>query len=143
MTEDQQQNYQEQLESDRAISQIKTNEEAEEKENQPEKQEKMDTTMFAILLLLCVVGDLIDILTVGTIGWLVGLFIDGIVLLVTGLSKAGRKQFKRILFGVLGETIPVPFLAMIPFRSLFLIWSFIKSRSVTIQSISSVAPKVI
>ena len=139
LTEEQ---YQEQLESDRALSQIEQDREEKEKENQPQKPEKMDTTMFAILLLLCVIGDLIDILTVGTIGWLVGLFIDGILLLATGLSRAGRKQFKRILVGVLGETIPIPFLAIVPFRSLFLTWGFIKSRSSIAAAIDSKATSV-
>lgn len=133
---------QEQLESDRAIYQAGQEREEEEKRNQPQKPEKMDSVLFAILLLLCVIGDLIDILTVGTIGWIVGLFIDGILLLATGLSKAGRKQFKRILVGVLGETIPIPLLAIVPFRSLFLTWGFIKSRSSTVQKMSSHLNKV-
>jgi len=129
MPEDQQQNYQEQLESDRAISQIKSAaQEEENREDRPETPAKMDTTLFAILLLLCVVADFIDIITIGTIGWLIGLFVDGILLLSAGFSKAGRKQFKRILLGVIGETIPIPFLAILPFRSLFLTWSFVKSR---------------
>lgn len=128
MSEDQQQNYQEQLESDRAIYQTEQEKEEEEKKNQPKKQDKMDTTLFAILLILCVVADFLDILTVGTIGWLVGLIVDAILLLSVGLSKGGRKQFKRILIGVVGETIPLPLLSILPFRSLFLIWSFVKSR---------------
>lgn len=125
LTEEQQQ---EQLESDRALSQAEADREEDEKKNQAETPEKMDTMMFAILLLLCVVADFIDIITVGTIGWLVGLFVDAVLLLSVGLSKGGRKQFKRILIGVIGETVPVPFLAMLPFRSLFLVWSFVKSR---------------
>lgn len=128
MPENQQQNYQEQLESDRALYQADQEREAEEKENQPQNPEKMGIMFFSILLLLCVVADFIDIITVGTIGWLVGLFVDAILLLSAGLSKAGRKQFKRILLGVIGETIPIPLLAVLPFRSLFLTWSFIQSR---------------
>ena len=128
MPEDQQQNYQEQLESDRAISQAEQERKDEEIKNQPQKPEKMGIMFFSILLLLCVVADFIDMITVGTIGWLVGLFVDAVLLLASGLSKAGRKQFKRILLGVIGETIPIPFLAILPFRSLFLTWSFIQSR---------------
>jgi len=128
MPEEQQQNYQEQLESNRALYQTEQEREAEEKENQPQQTPQMDTMFFAILLILCIVADFIDIITVGTIGWLVGLFVDAILLFSVGLSKGGRKQFKRMLIGVIGETLPIPLLAILPFRSLFLIWSFVKSR---------------
>ena len=141
MPEDQQQNYQEQLESDRALSQNEQEREEENKENQPETSAKMDTMLFAILLLLCVVADLVDMITVGTIGWVMGLFVDAVLLLAVGLSKGGRKQFKRIIIGIIGEKIPV--INILPFRSLFLIWSFVKSRSATIQSVSTVSHKVI
>ncbi len=116
---------QEQLESDRAVSQ---NTSAQEKENKNQSKEsaKMDTMMFIILLLLCVVADFVDMLTVGTIGWIIGFFVDGILLLTIGLSKGGRKQFKRILVGVVGDSIPI--LAILPFRSFFLVWSFVQSR---------------
>ncbi len=126
---------QEQLESDRALYQAKQEREEEEKKNQPQNPEKMGIMFFAILLLLCVIGDLIDIFTGGTIGWFIGLFIDAIVLLATGLSKAGRKQFKRIIIGIIGDSIPI--LAFLPFRSIFLTWGFIKSRSSTAQKLSS------
>lgn len=114
---------QEQLESDRAIYQTESEQEG---KNKPEATAKMDTMMFAILLLLCVVADFVDILTAGTIGWLIGLFVDSVLLLSVGLSKGGRKQFKRMVIGVIGDTIPI--LAVAPFRSFFLIWSFVKSR---------------
>ena len=128
MPEDQEQNYQEQLESDRAFSRAEQEREDEERENQPETPARMGMMFFAILLLLCVVADFVDMITVGTIGWLVGLFVDAILLLSAGLSRAGRKQFKRIVIGVIGETVPIPFLAILPFRSFFLVWSFVKSR---------------
>lgn len=126
MSENQQQNYQEQLESDRAIYQNSSTQEEENKENQPETPAKMGTMFFAILLLLCVVADFIDIVTAGTIGWLVGLFVDAILLLSVGISKGGRKQFKKIVIGVIGDSIPI--LAILPFRSFFLTWSFVQSR---------------
>lgn len=121
--------FQEQLESERAISQVNDDKEAGKDSNnsQPKESQEMGIMFFSILLLLCVIGDLIDIFTAGTIGWLVGLFIDGILLLAIGVSRAGRKQFKRILIGVIGDSIPI--LAVVPFRSFFLVWSFVKSRS--------------
>ncbi len=118
----QEEQFQEQLESDRATPQT----ESPQEENQSEAPVKMDTMLFAILLLLCVVADLIDVFTAGTVGWFVGLFVDAILLLALGLSKSGRKQFKRMIIGVIGDSIPV--LAFLPFRSFFLIWSFVKSR---------------
>ena len=120
--------YREQLESDRAVYQTEQERKEEEAKNHPRNPEKMGLMFFSILLLLCAIADFIDILTVGTIGWLMGLFVDAVLLLSAGLSKAGRKQFKRILLGVIGETIPIPFLAILPFRSLFLVWSFVNSR---------------
>lgn len=117
---------QEQLESDRAISQAESEQEEENKETQPKEPVKMGTMFFAILLLLCVVADFIDMLTAGTIGWIIGLFVDGILLFATGLTKAGRKQFKRITVGVIGEKVPI--INILPLRSLFLTWSFVKSR---------------
>lgn len=123
MPEDQQQNYQEQLEADRAATQTEPEQPGQEDLPEPAK---MGIMFFAILLILCVIADLVDFFTVGTIGWLIGLFVDAILLLSVGLSKGGRKQFKRIVIGVIGDSIPV--LAILPFRSLFLIWSFVKSR---------------
>ena len=122
---------QEQLESARAVDQqildaqeAKTQAEtvAQEKEGK-----KIGTMFFFILLILCIIGDIIDIITVGTIGWLVGLFIDAILLMSMGVSKGGRKQFKRMIIGVIGDSIPI--VNILPFRSGFLIWSYIKSRA--------------
>ncbi len=140
-TLEQSQEWQEQIESDRALDRTEADQEEQEKNSQPKESPKMGVMFFSILLILCVTGDLIDILTGGTIGWLVGLFIDGIVLLATGMSKAGRKQFKRIVIGLIGDSIPI--LSILPFRSIFLTWGFVKSRSATVQSISSVAQKVV
>lgn len=137
LTEEQ---YQEQLESQRALDQAESDRKEEEKSNQPQKPEKMGVMFFSIFLLLCIIGDLIDIFTVGTIGWLVGLFIDGIVLLATGMSKAGRKQFKVIAVGLIGDSVPI--LAVLPFRSIFLTWGFIKSRSSIASAIDSKATSV-
>lgn len=116
----------EQLERERNISRVDIEGEEQKEQNQPEKLERMGIVFFTILLLLCVVADFIDMLTAGTIGWLVGLFVDGILLLAIGLTKAGRKQFKKIIIGVIGEK--VPFVNILPLRSFFLIWSFVKSR---------------
>lgn len=93
---------------------------------EPESPKKIGVMFFFILLILCVMADFIDLLTLGTVGWLFGLFVDAVLLVSVGLSKAGRRQFKRTLVGVIGDTIP--FLNIMPLRSLFFIWSFIKSR---------------
>ncbi len=116
---------QEQLESDRAVSQ-RQEEERQKKPQQEDKDNQMGVMFFSILLLLCVVGDLIDFFTVGTIGWVIGLFIDAVLLIAGGLNKAGRKQFKKIVVGAIGDSIPI--LNILPFRSFFLIWSFVNSR---------------
>lgn len=121
-----QEQLQEQLESDRAVSQNASAQEEENKKNKSKEPAKMGTMMFAILLLLCVIADFVDMLTVGTIGWIIGFFVDGILLLSIGMSKGGRKQFKKMLVGVIGDSIPI--LAILPFRSFFLVWSYVKSR---------------
>ena len=120
----QEEQLQEQLGSERAVTQAEAD--GEGTEAQPETPARMGTMFFTILLLLCVIADFIDMLTVGTIGWVVGFFVDAILLLSFGLSKGGRKQFKKMVIGVIGDSIPI--LAILPFRSFFLIWSFVKSR---------------
>ncbi len=89
--------------------------------------EKMGLLFFIFAMFFCVIGDLIDFFTGGTIGWLIGLFIDGILALMFGLSKAGRKQFKRMAVGLIGESFPI--IATLPLRTIFLIWSFVSSHS--------------
>ena len=116
---------------------------AEQEEREPystKPEEKMGLLFFIAALFFSVIGDLIDFFTAGTIGWLIGLFIDGILALMFGLSKAGRKQFKRMLVAFVGESIPI--IGMLPFRTIFLIWSFISSRSKIAKKLTSVAQKV-
>lgn len=117
------QQTQEQLELERAAPQVDLEE---GEQNKPGELERMGVMFFAILLILCIIADFVDMLTAGTIGWIVGLFVDGILLIATGLTKAGRKQFKRIVASVIGEKVPI--LNILPLRSFFLIWSFVKSR---------------
>ncbi len=111
---------------------------AEEEEAAKNRGAEMSLGLFIPLIILCIIGDFIDVITGGTIGWLIGLFIDGIILLATGLSKAGRKQFKRIVVGLIGETIPI--IDVLPFRTIFLTWGFIKSRSAIAASLSQKLP---
>lgn len=128
------------LDQERQEYQARLQEEQEERESGTTGPEKMGLLLFLPLLFLCVIGDLIDIFTVGTIGWLVGIFIDVILLVTTGLSKSGRKQFKRILIGAVADSFP--FVAFLPFRSVFLIWAFIKSRSEAAQYLAEMAEKI-
>ncbi|MEK7507417.1 MAG: hypothetical protein AAB585_02685 [Patescibacteria group bacterium] len=111
-------------------------EQAEEQSKQ--KQAKMGWGIFLIALLLSLVADAIELFTLGTIGWLVGLFIDLILFLMLGFTAAGRKQFKKWIWGPLIEKIP--FLNTIPFiRAGFLIWSFVSSRSQLVQKVGTAA----
>jgi hypothetical protein len=94
--------------------------------------------IFLIALVLSLIADVVELITAGTLGWFVGLFIDLILLVMLGFSKAGRKQFKKWIWGPLIETIPI--LSTIPlFRVAFLIWAFASSRSKTLQAVSKVA----
>jgi len=128
------------LDQERQAYQARLQEEQEEREQGTTGPAKMGLLLFLPLLLLCAIGDIIDIFTAGTIGWIVGLFIDAILLISIGLNRGGRKQFKRILVGALGDSIP--FLAFFPFRSGFLIWAFMKSRSEATQHLAEMAEKI-
>ena len=100
---------------------------AEEKEAEENEPVPMSWGFFIKVEIVCIIGDLIDFFTAGTLGWLIGLAIDGILFMAVGLSKSGRKQFKRIVVGLLAETIPI--IDVLPFRTIFMAWGFIKSRS--------------
>jgi len=91
-------------------------------------------------MFFCVIGDVIDFFTAGTIGWLIGIFIDLILLALLGISKSGRKQWKKWVTGLVGESIPI--VAVLPLRSISLIWSFIFSRSAKLQTVSGLASRV-
>ena len=111
-------------------------------ENLAQKQEspqaRMGWGIFLIALILSLIADIVEALTAGTIGWFVGFFIDLILLAILGFSKAGRKQFKKWIWGPLIEKVPI--LATVPFfRAGFLIWAFASSRSKTLQAVSKVA----
>jgi len=125
-TAEQSQEWGGQIEADRAITQAQADKNQEEQDSQSKESPKMDTMLFAILLILCVGADFVDIMTAGTIGWVVGIFVDAILLLSFGFSKGGRKQFKKMVVGVIGDSIPI--VSILPFRSFFLIWSFVQSR---------------
>lgn len=112
--------------------------EAEREQEEPSTEEpdkKMGLLFFLAALFFSVIGDLIDFFTAGTIGWLVGLFIDGILILMFGLSQSGRKQFKRMAIAFVGESIPI--VAILPLRTIFLIWSFVGSRSKIIKKVEN------
>lgn len=106
----------------------------------PKTEKPMGLFLFLFLLIISVIGDAIELFTVGTIGWLSGLLVDAILLLTLGLSKAGRRQLKRIFVAVGLETIPV--VGVLPIRTVFLIWAFAKSRSKTIQKVSTKIERV-
>jgi hypothetical protein len=106
-----------------------------------QKESRMGWSVFLIALLLSLIADVVELFTLGTIGWLVGLVIDFILVLILGVSKAGRKQFKKWIWGPLIEKIPI--ISAIPlFRVGFLIWAFISSRSEKLQAISHVVSKI-
>lgn len=128
------QEYQYALEEDRARQRLEAESLAQQ---QGLSQTRMGWGIFLIALVLSLIADIVEVLTAGTIGWLVGLFIDLILFAILGFSKAGRKQFKKWIWGPLIETIP--FLSAFPFfRAGFLIWAFVSSRSEKLQVVSKV-----
>lgn len=101
---------------------------ARQQQQQQEELEKnkMSWLTFIPCLILAILADVVEIVTVGTLGWFLGIFVDIILLLVLGLSRSGRKQFKKWLTAIGLEKIPI--VGAIPFRTFFLVWSFISSR---------------
>jgi hypothetical protein len=103
-----------QMEADRAeYERLRREELARAQKPRPEKS--ISNAKFSFGMTLSVIGDGIDIITVGTIGWLTGLIIDGILALSFGISKKNRKQIKSLVIGWLLELIPI--VGMFPFRS--------------------------
>ena len=112
-----------------------------EEEGVTQPQEKMSGVFFFAALTLSVIGDLIDFFTGGTLGWLTGLAIDAILALMFGASNSGRKQLKKMAIAFLAETIP--FIDVLPFRTIFTIWSFVSSRSALAQKVASKISKIV
>ena len=130
------QQYQYALEEDRARQRLWAEEDL--ARQQEEAQTRMGWGIFLVALILSLIADIVEFFTVGTIGWIVGFIVDLILLAMLGFSKAGKKQFKKWIWGPLIETIPI--LSTIPlFRVGFLIWAFASSRSKKLQAVSEVA----
>lgn len=103
-----------------------------------EEQVKMGWGIFLIALVLGLLADIVELFTLGTIGWLFGLFIDLVLFLMLGFTAAGRKHFKKWIWGPLAEKIP--FFNTIPLmRAGFLIWSFMASRSSKLKVVSNIS----
>ncbi|MBI2676715.1 MAG: hypothetical protein HYX21_02045 [Candidatus Yanofskybacteria bacterium] len=98
----------------------------EEAKKQQQKKDQMGWLVFIFALLLSIIADLIEIFTVGTIGWLTGLFIDFILFVTLGFTRAGRKQWKKLVSALFIESVPI--LNILPLRTILLTWSFIASR---------------
>lgn len=132
--------YSYQLEVARARQRILQDEEAARLEEENQKPVPMGWILFLFMLLITVILDIIDIVTGGTVGWFIGIFGDLLLLAVTGISKAGRKQFKRIVIGLLGESVPI-IIAFLPIRTICLIWAFMSSRSEKLQAVGRAVDK--
>lgn len=124
--------YQEQLESDRAVYQTE-----QERENAEEEKQLQNTTPRKmgvgsyVLILFALFIDIIEIITTYTgIGAIIsiplGLLVDVIIFIGVGMSKNARKQWKRFAVGFVGENFPLlaSVLEFIPFRTLSLIWMY-------------------
>lgn len=128
--------YMYQLELARAQQRMADDEETARLEEESQKPVPMGWILFLFMFLITVILDIIDIFTGGTVGWFIGIFGDLLLLAVTGISKAGRKQFKRIIIGLLGDSIPI--VAFLPIRSIFLIWAFMSSRPKLMSGINKI-----
>jgi len=130
MPEEQQQNHQEQLESDRALYQAEQERESEENQLQKPEPRKMGAGSY-VLILFALFVDIIEIITTYTgVGAIIsiplGLLVDVAIFIGVGMSKNARKQWKRFAVGFVGENFPIlaSVLEFIPFRTLSLIWMY-------------------
>ncbi len=132
----QEESYKYALEEDRARQRLLAEEDS--ARQQEEVEARMGWGIFLTALILSLVADAAEFFTAGTLGWFVGLVIDLILLLMLGLSTAGRKQFKKWIWGPVIETVPL--LSTFPFiRVAFLIWSFVSSRSKKLRAVAEIA----
>ncbi|KKS24844.1 MAG: hypothetical protein A2736_00355 [Candidatus Yanofskybacteria bacterium RIFCSPHIGHO2_01_FULL_41_27] len=136
---EQEQEYVYQLELARAQQRMLQDEETARMEEESQKPVPMGLLLFLFMLLVTVILDVIDIFTGGTLGWLIGIFGDLLLLVFVGISKSGRKQFKRIIAGLLGDSIPI--IAFLPIRTIFLVWAFLSSRSTKLQAVGQITTK--
>lgn len=102
-----------------------------------DQKQPMGLAFFLPVLGFTVILDLVDAFTAGTIGWLVGIFGDMVLLLVFGMSKGGRKQLRKMLISVLGEKIPV--VATLPLRTVMLVIAYVQSNPKITERLGTVA----
>ncbi len=102
---------------------------------QQEDQEKPGLITLVIALLIAIPLDLIEGATLGTIGWLVALFGDFVLLAIMGITSGGRKQFFKVLAGVGLEKIPV--INVLPIRTAMVIWAFVSSQPKIMSKINT------
>ena len=101
---------------------------------------RMSGGIFLVALILSIGADALEIITVGTVGWLAGIFVDLVLLVLLGFSKGARKQWRKLLTALIGESLPV--ISILPLRTIMVIWSFLSSRSAILRSLAPSAHKV-
>ena len=82
---------------------------------------EMSTFFFVCWLIAFLIIDLIEIFTAGTIGWIVGILGNILFFLIVRQKKLGKDKIQKILVGLIGDSIP--FLDILPLRTLSLIWA--------------------
>lgn len=109
-------------------AQMAQEQQATEEKTRREEQEKnkMGWGVFIFSLLLSLIADLIEIFTAGTLGWFTGLLIDFVLFFTLGFTRAGQKQWKKLIGALFAESIYV--VNILPIRTIMLTWSFIASR---------------
>ena len=128
--------YQQALEQGRARQNLSDEQNAKNEKDQEFEQQKMGWGIFLVALALSLIADIVEFFTLGTLGWFVGLVVDLILLAMLGFSKAGKKQWKKWVWGPIIEKIPI--LSTLPFRVAFLIWAFVASRNKKLQKVQKI-----
>lgn len=72
------------------------------------------------ILKICIVLDAVELISLGTLGWFIGLVGDYYLYKQTGQSKSGRAQKKKMIIAIIGEKIP--FVNILPLRTILWVW---------------------
>ena len=92
-------------------------EEAEEGSTSPVK--RLSGGVFLLVLIISVMADIAEALTLGTLGWFIGSAVDLVLLFIFGFSI--KKQMKSVVLVSLVELIPG--LDILPFRTFYILFA--------------------
>src|SRR3989338_2731356 len=108
------------LESQRAYELAQLRQQRSAQTHQEHVDNTADKLFFRKILKICIVLDVIELLSLGTVGWVTGQIGDWYLYKKTGQSKASRAQKKKMITAFIGEFIPA--VNLLPLRTILWNW---------------------